>query len=97
VDVDGLANATIEAMSQHLQRVGARVIGRLADDAADGLYRFVSSRLGQTVPGRQRLGEFERAPSEVDHRRAMSALIASEARTDAQFARALESQTSGSV
>lgn len=52
MDLQGLAQSTVDRIAESIAQYGTDIAGRLTDTTLNGLYRLIAQRLQNTATGR---------------------------------------------
>jgi hypothetical protein len=89
MDLQGLAQSTVDRIAESIAQCGTDIAGRLTDTTLNGLYRLIAQRLQNTATGAQLLDSLVSAPADDERRARVAEVIREEAARDAEFASSL--------
>jgi hypothetical protein len=94
MDLQGLAQSTVDRIAESLAQHGTDIAGRLTDASLNGLYRLIAQRLQITAAGTQLLDSLVQAPADGERRARVAEIIREEAARDAEFTSSLRQAAS---
>jgi hypothetical protein len=94
MDLQGLAQSTVDRIADSIAQHGTDIAGRLTDTTLNGLYRLIAQRLQNTATGTQLLDSLVRAPADDERRARVAEMIREAAARDAEFASSLRQAAS---
>jgi hypothetical protein len=94
MDLQGLAQSTVDCIAESIAQHGTDIAGRLTETTLNGLYQLIAQRLQNTATGTQSLDSLVRVPADDERRARVAEMIREAAARDAEFANSLRQAAS---